>query len=98
MCDIKAYLMPTGTLYEFSFMDDCCEVRLLPCTEITFPSNGFLRDDYFLVRLDIRVKQKDNELCKVIVDGKTATCQVCFLCSSMHRLTLKLELSGSRDS
>ena len=72
--------MPTGTLHEFSFIDDCCTDKLLPCTEIASPDNGFLDDDHFLVRLDMRVKQKDSELCEVTVDGKTATCQVSFLC------------------
>ena len=77
-----------GSLHAFTFIDDCCEVKLLPCTETVppdrgfwrIPNYGFLRDDHFLVCLDMRVKQKDNELCEVTVDGKTATCQVSFFC------------------
>ena len=85
-----------GTLHEFSCIDDCRKARLLPCSTITSPNNGFVRDDHFLVLLDLRVKRKDNELSKVIVDGKTAICQVsyCFVALS-H---MKLESSGSRDS
>ena len=75
-------------------MDDYCKAKLLRCTEIASPGNEFLRDDHFLVRLDMRVKQKDNESCKATVDGKTATCQVSFFCTSMHCLTLELESSG----
>ena len=65
-----------GRLHEFSFVDDCCEEKLLKCTEIASSDNGFLRDDHFLLRLDMRVKQEDNESCEVTADGKTATCQV----------------------
>ena len=88
----------TGTLHAFSFVDDCREAKLLPCSEIASPDNGFQRDDRLLVRLDMRVKQRDNELCKVAVDGKTATCQVSFLYVAMLCLTPELKSSGSQDS
>ena len=66
-----------GRLREFSFVDDCCEDRLLPCTEIASPDNEFLGyDDHFLVRLKMRLKQEDNESCEVTLNGKTATCLV----------------------
>ena len=91
--DCNSEAMPTGTVHKFSFNDDYCEAKLLPCAEIVsrndaflrvlpikrlLPDERFVRDDHFRVRLDMRVKQKDNELCKVTVDGKTATCLVCF--------------------
>ena len=69
----------TGTLHEFSFIDDCCEAKLLPYTKTALPDDGFLLRGYFLVRLDMRVKQEDNEICDVTVDGNTATCQVSWL-------------------
>ena len=69
-----------GSLHEFTFIDDCCEVKLYPCTEIASSYSRFLRDDHFLVRLDMRVKHKDNETCEVTVDGKTASCLVSFFC------------------
>ena len=96
--DCKADPMPTGTLHEFSFIDDCCEAKLLPCTEIASPDNGFLRDDHFLVRLDMRLKQDDSECCQISVVGKTATCQVSSMFRYIHCPTLNLEFSGSRDS
>ena len=68
-----------GHLHEFSFIDDCSEDKLLPCIEIASPDNGFLRDDHFLLHLDMRVKQEDNESCEVTLNGKTATCQVSFM-------------------
>ena len=87
-----------GSLHEFSFIDDCCEDTLLLCTEIASPDNGFLEDGYFLVRLDMRVKQKDNEVCEATVDGKTATIQVSFPYASTYCLPPELEFSGSGDS
>ena len=94
--DCKVKLAPTGTLREFRFIDDCCEARLLPRSKIASPDNGFLKDDHFLVRLDMRVKREDNEICSVTVKKRTATCQVIFP-SMVDALlfTLEMEFSGS---
>ena len=35
-----------------------------------------MREDFFLVRLDMRLKRDDNESCQISVDRKTATCKV----------------------
>ena len=41
-------------------------------------SSGFLKHDFFLVRLDLRSYLKNNENFKCSIDGKTAHCVVCF--------------------
>ena len=40
------------------------------------PDSGFLQDDYFLLRLELRIRSPENECWNVIVNGKTATCRV----------------------
>ena len=61
-------------------MNDCCEQKLVSCSQRRSQGPGFLRENYFLVRLDMRLKRDDNESCQISVDGKTATCQV-IICS-----------------
>ena len=66
----------TGDLHAFSFMNDYCEHDLLSCSQIASQDFGFLRENCFLVRLDMRLKRDDSESFQISVDRKTAICQV----------------------
>ena len=47
-------------------------------------SSGFLKHDFFLVRLDLRPRLENNENFKYSIDGKTAHCTVCFAHSPLR--------------
>ena len=70
----------SGGYRSFSSVVRGWDYALFPSPEIELPGSGFLRDDFLLIRLEMRVKQEDSESCQISVDGNTAMCEVIPAC------------------
>ena len=87
MCVVftKAVLFE-GSFNEFfpAVCEDSLGLDLYPAARINDPSEGFLEEEFFRVRAEIRLKLQDNERWTVSVKRKTATCTVCLTSPSKH--------------
>ena len=82
---------PNDVLFEGGFeeifpavCEDHVGFSLCRAARVNDPSEGFLEEDFFRFRAEIRLKLQDNERWTVSVKRKTATCTVCSTSPSKH--------------
>ena len=70
--------LPSGALASFfpAILNDTHHFHLCRAEDVKDVSSGCLKDDFFLVRAEIRLKLPNNERWTVSVKRKTATCEV----------------------
>ena len=81
---LEIVVIPKAVLFEGDFdeffpavCEDVIGLDLYPAARINDPSEGFLEEEFFRVRAEIRLKLQDNERWTISVKRKTATCTVC---------------------
>ena len=69
---MKVLCYVSGRYRTFSSINDNWGCDILPSAEIQAVDDGFMRDDFFLIRLDMRLKQEDSEIFQMTVNDNTA--------------------------
>ena len=70
-------MMIVGSFGDFWRFNGGKEVlSISPVSKILDPASNFLENDFFILRMDLRIKCPDNDSWNFSIDGSTAKCEV----------------------